>query len=155
MTCDFGRQRFRSESAEHQRLPMYMPTVRKSAFYAALVLSNSIFARAQGARPTITSAPNVTTYGTSSSVSTPNASSIASVALMRPGATTHAFDEDQRFLTLSFQQAAGGITVQSPANSNLAPPGYYMLFLINQSGGSLGCIVHQGAMIRLWDWPEL
>ena len=88
----------------------------------------------KGARPSITSAPASTTYGSNFSVSTPNASSIASVALMRPGATTHTFDEDQRFLNLSFQQAGGGITVQSPANANLAPPGYYMLFLINQSG---------------------
>ena len=88
----------------------------------------------KGARPSVTSVPGSATYGSNFSVSTPDAGSIASVALMRPGATTHAFDEDQRFLNLTFQQGSGGITVQAPANANLAPPGYYMLFLINQSG---------------------
>jgi hypothetical protein len=53
---------------------------------------------------------------------------------MRPGAATHSFNQDQKFINLTFQQTAGGITVQAPANSNLAPPGYYMLFLVNQSG---------------------
>jgi hypothetical protein len=88
----------------------------------------------RGARPAITSVPSTTTYGSTIAVSTPDGSTIASVALMRPGATTHSFDEAQAFVNLSFQQTAGGITIQSPANSNLAPPGYYMLFLVNQSG---------------------
>jgi hypothetical protein len=59
---------------------------------------------------------------------------VASVALIRPGAVTHAFDEDQRFMNLSFTAQAGKLTVQAPANANLAPPGYYMLFLVNTAG---------------------
>jgi hypothetical protein len=87
-----------------------------------------------GLRPSISSAPSSMTYGAGFFVSTPNASTIGSVALMRPGAATHSFNQDQRFLNLSFQQAAGGITIQAPAGPNFAPPGYYMLFLVNQSG---------------------
>jgi hypothetical protein len=88
----------------------------------------------KGSRPAISSAPSSTTYGAGFTVLTPNATTIASVALMRPGAATHSFNQDQKFINLTFQQTAGGITVQAPANSNLAPPGYYMLFLVNQSG---------------------
>jgi fibronectin type 3 domain-containing protein len=86
----------------------------------------------RGPRPTITSAPSVVPYGSSFSVTTPDA--VAAVSLVRPGATTHAFDENQRFLKLSFQTVPGGVTVQAPANGNLAPPGYYMLFILNSNG---------------------
>ena len=88
----------------------------------------------KGVRPSITSAPSSATYGSNFFVSTPDGATIGSVALMRPGAATHSFNQDQRFINLSFQQTTGGITIQSPANANLAPPGYYMIFLVNQSG---------------------
>jgi hypothetical protein len=73
-------------------------------------------------------------YGNSFQVSTPDASSIARVSLVRLGAVTHSFDQDQRFLELSFQRGSDSITVQAPANANLAPRGFYMLFLINSAG---------------------
>ena len=47
---------------------------------------------------------------------------------------THGFNEDQRYVPLAFQQVSGGLTVQTPAGANLAPPGYYMLFIVNASG---------------------
>jgi hypothetical protein len=50
------------------------------------------------------------------------------------GAVTHAFDQNQRYVPLTFQQATGGLTVQAPSSSNLAPPGYYMLFIVNANG---------------------
>ena len=88
----------------------------------------------QGARPTITSVPTgAIAYGSSFFVGTP-APDIASIALIRPAAVTHGFDEDQRFVNLSFAPTTGGLTVQAPANANLAPPGYYMLFLLNSHG---------------------
>jgi len=88
----------------------------------------------KGPRPTITSAPSTLQYGTSFSVETPNGSSIAKVSLLRLGAVTHAFNFDQRFLQLTFQQAGGGLSVQAPADANLAPPGYYMLFIVDTNG---------------------
>jgi Concanavalin A-like lectin/glucanases superfamily/Domain of unknown function (DUF1929)/Bacterial Ig domain len=88
----------------------------------------------KGARPSITSAPGLIQYGASFTVQTPNAANITSVALIRPGAVTHSFDEDQRFLNLTFTAGAGMLTIQAPANGNLAPPGYYMLFLLNSNG---------------------
>ena len=73
-------------------------------------------------------------YGSNFLVTTLDASSIAMVSLVRLGAVTHSFDQDQRFLNLDFQQGADSVTVQAPANANLAPPGYYMLFIINTAG---------------------
>ena len=88
----------------------------------------------KGARPTIGSAPSPIQYGSPFSVGTADAASIASVSLIRPGAATHGFDEDQRFLSLAFTAGSGVLTIQAPANANLAPPGYYMLFLVNTAG---------------------
>src|SRR6058998_141022 len=85
-------------------------------------------------RPSITSAPSAIGYGGSFQVSTPNASSIASVALIRNGANTHAFDMDQRMISLSFTKGSGTLTVTAPPNANVAPPGYYMLFIVDGNG---------------------
>jgi galactose oxidase-like protein/glyoxal oxidase-like protein/PKD domain-containing protein/Big-like domain-containing protein len=86
------------------------------------------------ARPTITSAPARVGYGASFSVQTPHAATIGSVALMRPGSATHAFDFEQRLVSLGFTKGSGMVTVTAPPSSTVAPPGYYMLFLINAQG---------------------
>lgn len=88
----------------------------------------------KGARPTITSAPARVDYGTAFDIQTPEAASIVSVSLIRPGSVTHTFDRDQRFLELTFRQTSGGLSIDAPANANLAPPGYYMLFILNGNG---------------------
>jgi hypothetical protein len=88
----------------------------------------------RGARPTITSTPSQLTYGTSFTVQTPDVASIASVSLIRTGAVTHFFDESTRRISLSFAAGPGSLNVQAPADANLAPPGYYMLFLVNTAG---------------------
>jgi hypothetical protein len=86
-------------------------------------------------RPTITSVtPNVIGYGTALQVQTPNAANIASVVLMKNGAVTHAFDMEQRMVGLVFTTGNGVLNVTGPPNGNIAPPGYYMLFLLNSSG---------------------
>jgi hypothetical protein len=87
-----------------------------------------------GARPVISSAPSTLQYATNFTVTTPDAGQITSAALVRLGAVTHAFDQNQRYVPLTFQQATGGLTVQSPSSANLAPPGYYMLFIVNANG---------------------
>src|SRR5262249_3032204 len=87
-----------------------------------------------GPRPTITSAPPSVTYGSAFSVSTPDSAQISKVALVRNGSVTHSFNGGQRYLELSFQKVAGGLTVTAPADGNLAPPGYYMLYILNASG---------------------
>lgn len=86
-------------------------------------------------RPTITAVtPSVIGYGTSFQVQTPDAANITSVVLMKDGATTHAFNMDQRLVGLSYTTGSSVLNVTGPPNGNIAPPGYYMLFLINSSG---------------------
>ena len=87
------------------------------------------------ARPAITGlTPDTVGYGASFQVQTPNAADIASVVLVRPGTPTHAFDMDQRLVGLSFTAGSGLLNVTAPPNGNIAPPGYYMLFVLNSAG---------------------
>jgi hypothetical protein len=88
----------------------------------------------RGPRPRITSVPQTLAYGTGFFVETPDAATIAGVSLVRVGATTHSFNQNQRYLALSFTQDATRLTVQAPASGNLAPPGDYMLFIVNANG---------------------
>jgi hypothetical protein len=88
----------------------------------------------KGNRPTISSVPSTIQYGSNFTVSTQDASSIQKVALVRTPSVTHAFDENQRYIPLNFTQGSGQLTVQAPANGNTAPPGYYMLFVLNGNG---------------------
>ncbi|HEX3436006.1 MAG TPA: galactose oxidase-like domain-containing protein, partial [Pseudacidobacterium sp.] len=85
-------------------------------------------------RPSITSAPSTIGYGEAFTVATPDAANISSAVLVRNGTVTHAFGMDQREVGLSFTAGSGILTVTAPPNGNIAPPGYYMLFLLNQSG---------------------
>jgi hypothetical protein len=87
-----------------------------------------------GARPTITSAPGVVSPGQSFFVQTLDAASIARVTWIRLPSVTHAFDMNQRINSLAFSQAPQGLNVVAPSNANLAPPGHYMLFVLNGSG---------------------
>jgi hypothetical protein len=85
-------------------------------------------------RPSITGAPGAVGYGDTFTVTTPDAANISSVILVRDGSVTHAFGMDQREVALSFTAGSGALTVTSPPSGNIAPPGYYMLFLLNQAG---------------------
>ena len=53
---------------------------------------------------------------------------------MRIGSVTHNFNMSQNYVPLTFQVVTGGMNVQAPANANLAPPGYYMLFIVTTDG---------------------
>jgi len=85
-------------------------------------------------RPTIGSAPAMVQYGEQFAVQTPEAGTIASVVFMRPGAATHAFDQNQRRVPAAFTSGSGSLTVTAPPDSNTAPPGFYMLFIVNSGG---------------------
>jgi hypothetical protein len=88
----------------------------------------------KGARPVITSAPSLLQYGGSFAIVTPDASRVASVSLIALGAVTHAFNENQRFVPLTFSNAGTSLNVQAPSNGNIAPPGPYMIFLVDTNG---------------------
>lgn len=88
----------------------------------------------KGPRPTITSSPASVGYGQQFAVTTPDASSISRVALLSPGSVTHAIDMGQRYVDLSFSGSGTTLTLTAPANGNVAPPGPYMLFILNDAG---------------------
>ncbi|HLW87387.1 MAG TPA: galactose oxidase-like domain-containing protein [Terriglobales bacterium] len=93
-----------------------------------------------GPRPTITFSPVSVRYGQIFNITTPNAASIRRVALIRPGATTHANQmDDKYYVDLSFSASAsrtgaGQITAIAPGSPNFAVPGYYMLVIVNSNG---------------------
>jgi hypothetical protein len=98
----------------------------------------------KGARPTITSAPTSVGYGQSFLVATPD-TGIAKVTMIRETSVTHAFNVGQRYKELPFAAASGGVQVTAPPNPNQAPPGYYMLFIVNSNGvPSLAKIIQLG-----------
>jgi hypothetical protein len=95
-------------------------------------------------RPAITGVtPGTLVYGGAFQVHSPDAADIASVVLVRPGAPTHSFDMDQRMVGLSYSIGGGVLNVTAPPNGNIAPPGYYMLFILNAHGTpSVASFVH-------------
>ncbi|HEX4602338.1 MAG TPA: galactose oxidase-like domain-containing protein [Gemmatimonadales bacterium] len=89
----------------------------------------------KGPRPTITGTlPGRVGYGSQLVVQTPDGASIAKVNLIRLSSVTHAFDMGARLVPLSFTTVSGGLTVGFPTSRADAPPGPYMLFLVNTSG---------------------
>jgi hypothetical protein len=87
----------------------------------------------RGDRPTIASAPATIGFNGSFGVDTPN-TNIASAALVAPAAVTHGVDMNQRMLKLPVVQGTGCVSVTAPTGPNAAPPGWYMLFLLNDQG---------------------
>ncbi|MBA3232785.1 MAG: DUF1929 domain-containing protein [Propionibacteriales bacterium] len=88
----------------------------------------------KGPRPTISDAPSTIGYGQQLTIASPNATDIASVTLIKAGSVTHQIDTDQRSVPLSFTATDGALTAQAPPNANVAPPGYYMLFIVDNNG---------------------
>lgn len=100
----------------------------------------------RGARPSISSAPTSVQYGETFRIQTADAANIGSVVFMRPGATTHSQNMEDRLVPLTFSSpVAGALDIQAPTNPNIAPPGYYMLFILNQNKiPSVATFVHIG-----------
>jgi hypothetical protein len=88
----------------------------------------------RGTRPKLADAPSSLSYGASFAITTPSPGSIAKVTLLRLGSVTHSFDQNQRFISLDFSSASGKLTATAPASANLAPPGHYLLFVVNDDG---------------------
>ncbi|WP_238297332.1 AbfB domain-containing protein, partial [Methylobacterium soli] len=85
-------------------------------------------------RPAITAAPGLLTLGQSFPVTATSASGIARVTLLKTGAVTHGWNNDQRFIELGFRASGNTLSVDAPANTVIATPGYYMLFVIDRNG---------------------
>ena len=106
-------------------------------------------------RPTIATSPGTISYGQEFQVTMPDSQRITQVTLIRLSSVTHAFNQEQRFNRLSFTQQADtawqqldvipadsvqvvspteALSITAPATNRLAPPGYYLLFILNDTG---------------------
>ena len=84
-------------------------------------------------RPSITSAPTTATYNTTVGITT--SATVTSFAFVRLGSVTHSVNNDQRRIPAAITTSAGNMyTIQTPADSGVATPGFYMLFAMNGAG---------------------
>ncbi|MEU2032596.1 galactose oxidase-like domain-containing protein [Nocardia amamiensis] len=97
-------------------------------------------------RPQLTNVPPSAGYGQVFEIGSPQAAQIRRVAVTRCGSVTHAFDGDQRYVGLNFDVVQGNsLRVTAPPNSRIAPPGYYLLWIVDASGRPC----EQAAFIRV------
>jgi Galactose oxidase-like, Early set domain/Fibronectin type III domain len=97
-------------------------------------------------RPSIMLAPDTIEIGRSFSVGFSNASKIKRVTMVKTGSVTHSVNMEQGFLDLGFTRSGSLLNVAGPTRAADAPPGYYMLFVINSKGvPSTARIVHINA----------
>ncbi|BDI14861.1 hypothetical protein ANSO36C_06630 [Nostoc cf. commune SO-36] len=87
-------------------------------------------------RPIIQSVPQITlSYGLQFTIQTPQAANIKWVSLIKPMATTHSCDAEQRLVDvpINFRDATS-LNVTITDNRNIAPPGWYMIFITDNNG---------------------
>lgn len=90
-----------------------------------------------GLRPEFVNAPKTLQYGQSSQVSLANGTSNSSLVLIKLSSGTHSFDYGQRLADLKIDNVSADnstVNFTAPTNANLYPPGYYMLFYVNNVG---------------------
>jgi hypothetical protein len=89
----------------------------------------------RGPRPQITSAPNAALYNSAFHVGVTNANPADTHAvLIPPAAVTHATNPNPRIVPLRSAAVGDGLDLIAPANANVAPRGWYMLFVVNSQG---------------------
>ncbi len=74
---------------------------------------------------------------------------LGGVVLLATGSTTHAFDQNQRFVRLAYTRVGNDLTITPPSTTQEAPPGDYLLFLVSQAGvpsSGLPVRIQQGAL---------
>jgi plastocyanin len=83
-------------------------------------------------RPNISGSPATIGYGAGFSVQTAVPGSIAEIVLMRAGAVTHGFNQNQRYVGCAMTgHTATEVHATAPPDGNVAPPGWYLLFLVD------------------------
>jgi hypothetical protein len=98
----------------------------------------------RGARPQILNMASAEwTYGTAKTITVDGP--ILKAELIRPEAVTHSSDPNQRLVDLPMTVTGNTIGLNLTSNPNLAPPGWYMLFVVGTNGvPSVANWVHVG-----------
>ena len=83
----------------------------------------------------ITGFPSVLAYGEEFTLQIDRAATnVKFVALIRAGSVTHSTNNDQRFVALTINSRSGNsLTLTAPPTGNVAPPGYYMIWVVDNS----------------------
>ena len=91
---------------------------------------------------------SATQFGYGKSITVDTDGPVSRVVLIHPSAVTHANDMSGRFVELAVTAStAGSLTATTPANANLAQPGYYMMFVLDAHNiPSVATWVHLGPM---------
>jgi hypothetical protein len=103
-------------------------------------------------RVAITEAPPSIGYDGVINVRLSSNKTITRAVLIRCGSVTHAFDSDQRYVVCQFQQSGTNVQVRAPMGPGIAPPGHYMLFLLDNvliEGHGRPCV--KAPILRLCD----
>jgi hypothetical protein len=95
-------------------------------------------------RPTIVSSPATISYRQSFDIQTEVPRNVKQVVLMRPASVTHSVDFEQRRIPLRISSSRRGLQATAPNGAALAPPGYYLMFLIDDKG-----VPSVGKMVKL------
>ncbi|MHC0432504.1 radical copper oxidase GlxA [Streptomyces sp. O3] len=88
----------------------------------------------QGDKPTLSGGPESIERGGTATFKTDDSSSIRKARLIKPSATTHVTDVDQRSIELELEKKDGSVQVTVPKNKNLVQSGWYMLFVVDEQG---------------------
>ena len=108
----------------------------------------------RGPRPAITDAPREALYGEPFTVTTDG--DVASFVMVRMSSSTHTTNNDQRVLQVPAEVAAGDgrWTLTAPADGNIAPPGYYMVFAMSEADVPSVAAIVRVDDTRLFPAPE-
>lgn len=98
-------------------------------------------------RPEIVNAPANAAYGGQVNVQHGAGNVISRATLITSSRTNFESTVGQRFIELTFDDLANGVSVKMPTSANIAPPGHYILYLIDNKGvPSKGHIINISAV---------
>ena len=98
----------------------------------------------RGRRPSMTASTEQVHYGDTVVVGVDDPADVREASLLRPGATTHSCEAEQRLVDLPLQVVGpDAVELELPASAALAPPGWYQLVVVSSAGvPSPGAWVH-------------
>jgi len=89
----------------------------------------------RGPRPAYSIANSHFHHGDHFSIHSADACRIKKIGLMRPSAVTHHTDPEQRYIMLNFERVGNcELKIDAPSSGAIAPPGHYMLFIVDDCG---------------------
>jgi hypothetical protein len=97
-----------------------------------------------GPRPSVVLETEQVHYGGTIIASVADPADLREASLLRPGATTHSCDTEQRLVDLPLQLTGhDAVALELPASASLAPPGWYQLVVVSAAGvPSAGVWIH-------------